>query len=144
MKRFRNPPTETQVNIIKTASGKTARIISGWTPLPQDRTTIEGTSMTVPNMSYEIKDLLTNYTRGIDLIGPTPEPTYDDNPTHDDLDTSAINRMDIFDQAQVIGDTITQSRKLAAQIKAKQQALAQPLASSKVDTTTTTDQKPKT
>lgn len=109
------------INIFKTQSGRTARTVSGWRKLPQDRTTITGTSMTVPNMSYEIKDLLTNYSRGIDLIGQQPEGVYDDSPSHDNLDASAISRMDIYDQSEVITQTITQSKKLQEQLKSMQQ-----------------------
>lgn len=130
--------SENKINIFKTQSGRIARTISGWKKLPQDRTTVEGTSMTVPNMAYEIKDLLTNYSRGIDLLNTNIEPDYDENPNHEQADVSAINRMDIQEQTELIGYEIARAKELQGKIQkqideAKKQALAQPLASSKVE-----------
>lgn len=106
-------------NQITTNSGKPARLVSGWKKLTKDRTVCSGPSKTVPNMAYEIKDLLTGYSRGIDLLNANIEGTYDDNPDHDQMDVSALGRMDITEQTQLIGSEINRSRESQAKIKVK-------------------------
>lgn len=111
------------VNIFKTQSGRIARTVSGWKKLPQDQTLVEGLSVTVPNMAYEIKDLLTNYSKGIDLIGSQLEGIYDDSPDHDQDDVSAFNRLDIAEQAETLGNLIQRSKDIQTKIKEHQEKI---------------------
>lgn len=90
---------------------------NGWRKTPSDQSHVTGKSMTIPNQAYELRDLLTKYVNGQPLPGVIMNPVYDDNPTHDQIDVSSINRMDISEQHDIISEMVETKNVNAKKLK---------------------------
>lgn len=58
-------------------------------------------SMTVPDESYSIKDLLKKHRSGIP-VNVERDGQYDDDPDHDDIDRTELLNMDLAEKAEIL------------------------------------------
>jgi len=106
---YKNVDKNTGEEIPVTSSGLKFRKRSGWKLQPYHMETVPGPTMATQKQSFDIRDLLRKGSRGLDLV-PEFQPLDFGDQTHDDPDYSQVQRMDIFDQQQLLQD---------AKIKAK-------------------------
>lgn len=68
--------------------------------LPHHYETIEGVSVTVPNESMSIQEIMTKHVRGIDMSIMARTPAYDSGASFDSDDIEKLQHQDIFEKQQ--------------------------------------------
>lgn len=72
--------------------------------LPHHYENIEGPSMTVPDESMSIQEIMSKHVRGIDMGAMFRQPSYDSAASFDSEDIEKIQHEDLFDKENRIKD----------------------------------------
>jgi len=99
---------------------------------PGDLEKVTGVSLTVPDDSFSVREILEKYTRGIDF-GLKRNGIYEDDADFDDYDKEKLSQDDLVDQSEaLVQSEITINdyhekvkRSKEASLKAKQDAIEQ-------------------
>lgn len=78
-----------------------------------------GPSMTVPDQSMTVQEILMKFTSGMDP-GVVREGVYSDTEDFDDLDLSQVNSMDLVDREDLARENSQRIDDLNAELRAKQ------------------------
>lgn len=72
--------------------------------LPHHFETIDGVSMTVPDESMSIQEIMAKHVRGIDMTAMFRQPAYDSAASFDSEDIEKIQHEDLFEKENKIKD----------------------------------------